>query len=996
VTLSGDEHHALPLWQRLRAAPCPDDSPLGQSRLTEFLRMPGNERVQDLANEPRVRDLLLALACHSPFLWPLATTDFGRLRRCLETAPEQLLKACLCQLEEATGPGSSEVTLMRALRFAKQETALVIALADLGGVFDVVAATEALSAVADRFISVALRYLLREAASAGRLRLGDCASPELGCGLVILGLGKLGARELNYSSDVDIVVFFDPDCGTVAGAVDPATLFTRLTKGLVRLLQERTADGYVLRVDLRLRPDPGSTAVAISLPAAYSYYENLGQNWERAALIKARPVAGDVALGARFLSKLTPFIWRKYFDYAAIADIAAMKRQIHAFRGHEEIAVAGHDVKLGRGGIREIEFFVQTQQLVFGGKRPGLRGARTLDMLDELGREGWITREAVSDLRRSYLFLRAIEHRLQMVADEQTQRLPRDQMALEGFAKFCGYARQSQFYGDVTHHLQLVSHHYGRLFEHSPRLDVAAGSLVFTGAGDDPETLETLLRLGFKNAPLAAETIRGWHFGRRPAVRSPRAREVLTELVPSLLQAFAYSGDPDAALSTFDVALARMPAAAELFSVLKSNPPICQLFAEILGGAPRLARSVMSRPHLLDSAIDPNVLSLPLDENAFRQRARQLVESNAETEEFLDSARDFAQEELFPIGLRLWSATIDPIEGALAYSALASSIIDACFTHVERVFAEAHGRVANGRSIVLALGKLGSREMTAVSDLDLVFIYDFDPSRPDSDGPRRLHALQYYTRFAQRLISALSVATRRGKLYEVDMRLRPSGRQGPLATQFSHFADYQSDQAETWERMALTRARPIAGDSSLMAQTGDLIRALLRRTPGPSLGEDVHAMRRLIAQSKGEDDPWDLKLAAGGLIDIEFLVQYLLLGNAHAVPGILCTRPLTVIEKARECELLDAQDARILERAYRLFTGVTQIQRLTLDPGANVDEANAAVQRRIAKAGGEPALSALESALGEQRAEVRRIFDRILSPGEPAGGTGLGGAPGQG
>src|SRR5262245_57195285 len=461
--------------------------------------MPGNE-LQNLADEPRVRDLWLALACHSPFLWHLATADSGRLKRCLETAPEHFLQTCLGQLDEATGPGSSEAALMRALRLAKQETALVIALADLGGVFDVVGAATALSAVADRFISVALRYLLREAGLADRLRHVDCANPELGCGLVILGLGKLGACELNYSSDVDIVVFFDPDCAAVTGTVAPATLFIRITKALVRLLQERTADGYVLRVDLRLRPDPGSTAVAISLPAAYSYYENLGQNWERAALIKARPVAGDVALGASFLSKLTPFIWRKYFDYAAIADIAAMKRQIHAVRGHEEITVAGHDLKLGRGGIREIEFFVQTQQLVFGGKRPRLRGRRTLDMLDELGKEGWITREAVADLRRSYLFLRAIEHRLQMVADEQSQRLPQDQLALGHFAKFCGYARQSQFYSDVTHHLQVVSHHYGRLFEHSPRLDAAAGSLVFTGAGNDPETLETLLRLGFKNA----------------------------------------------------------------------------------------------------------------------------------------------------------------------------------------------------------------------------------------------------------------------------------------------------------------------------------------------------------------------------------------------------------------------------------------------------------------------------------------------------------------
>lgn len=970
----------LPLWRRLRTAPYPDDASLAQSRLAEFLAMPGNEHMRDLGNAPQVRDLLLALACHSPFLWRLAIADSIRLRRCLEMPPEDALTSCLRHLEEAAGPGSSESTLMRALRLARQETALVIALADLGGIFDVVAATEALSQIADRFISVALRHLLREAALKDQLRHVDFANPELGCGLVILGLGKLGAYELNYSSDVDIVVFFDPDCVAAAGVAAPATLFTRLTKGLVRLLQERTADGYVLRVDLRLRPDPGSTAVAISLPAAYSYYENLGQNWERAALIKARPVAGDLALGAAFLSKLTPFIWRKYFDYAAIADIAAMKRQIHAVRGHEEIAVAGHDLKLGRGGIREIEFFVQTQQLIFGGKRPRLRGARTLDMLEELGKEGWITRDAVADLRRAYLFLRAIEHRLQMVADEQTQRLPQDEFQLEHFAGFCGYAGKSRFDSDVAHHLKLVSYHYGRLFEHSPRLDVAAGSLVFTGAGHDPETLETLRRLGFKNAPLAAETIRGWHFGRRPAVQSARARETLTELVPALLQAFAYSGDPDAAVSTFDVALAGMPAAAELFLVLKSNPPICQLFGEILGGAPRLACSVMSRPHLLDSAIDPNVLNSSLDEDAFQRRARRLLESNTETEEFLDSVRDFAQDELFPIGLRLWSGMIEPFEAAHAYSALASSVIGACFSHAELVFADAHGRVPNGRSIVLALGKLGSREMTAVSDLDLVFIYDFDPARPESDGARPLHAVQYYTRLAQRLISALSVATRRGRLYEVDMRLRPSGRQGPLATQLSHFVDYQSRQAETWERMALTRARAIAGDASLIEQTGELTYAVLTRPPEPALREDVYAMRRLIAQTKGEDDPWDLKLAAGGLIDIEFLAQYILLQNAHAAPEIVGTCALTVIEKAGECGLLDSEAARILENAYRLFSAVTQIQRLTLPPGANVNEANEAVKRRIAKAGDQPSLSALACALGELRTEVRKIFERNLAP----------------
>jgi glutamate-ammonia-ligase adenylyltransferase len=969
-----------PLWRQISTAPRLSDARRAESRLAEYLATPSGAELQSLAAESSVRALLLALACHSPFLWRLATANAARLNQCLETTPEACLDACLATLDEACAGAESDAAIMRALRLAKQETALLIALADLGGVFDVIAATKALSRAADAFISAALRHVLRDAARAGRLRLTDSADLETGCSLVILALGKLGARELNYSSDVDIVVFFDPACGSLTGAVDPATLFARLTKDLVRLLQERTADGYVARVDLRLRPDPGSTAVAIALPTAYSYYESLGQNWERAALIKARPVAGDKALGDAFLANLMPFIWRKYFDYAAIADIAAMKRQIHAVRGHEEIAVAGHDVKLGRGGIREIEFFVQTQQLIFGGKRPRLRGARTLDMLDELGKEGWVTGDAVADLRASYLFLREIEHRLQMIADEQTQRLPRDQDALSRFARFCGYTRKSRFCSEVTHRLRLVSHHYGRLFEHSPRLDVAAGSLVFTGAADDPETLETLLRLGFKNAPLAAETIRGWHFGRRPAVRGARAREILTELVPILLQAFARSGDPDAALAGFDYALAGMPAAAELFLVLKSNPPICELFGEILGGAPRLARTVISHPHVLDAAIDPNVLKAPLDEAAFRQRAGQILHHKFDMEEFLDAVRDFAQEEFFPIGLRLWSGMIEPSDAALAYSGLAASIVETSLVHVERIFAREHGRVPGGRLTVLALGKLGSREMTAASDLDLILIYDFDPTRPESVGSRPLHAVQYYTRLAQRLVSALTVATRRGRLYDVDMRLRPSGGKGPLATQFSSFADYQSKEAETWEHMALTRARPIAGDGQLGAQTSDAIRAVLTRPRSDALGRDVYEMRRLIASAKGDGDPWDLKLAAGGLIDIEFLAQYLLLRHAHAEPSLVCVSPLAVIETAASRGVLDAQDARILMDGYRLFTDVTQILRLTLDPGTNPRRANEAVNRRLARVAGQPGMSALESRLGDTRAEVRGVFDKILSP----------------
>ncbi len=376
------------------------------------------------AAAPRTRALLLGVADHSPYLWQLITSDPGRLVRLLAAPPELRLNELLRDLVSAQAKTDSEAELMRLLRRAKQEVALLVALADLGGVWKTETVMQALTESADVFVSTALNFILRETAASGKLDLPDASSPDQGCGVVFLALGKHGAGELNYSSDTDLIVLFDPSSQAVAQMDEPATLFVRMTRRLVKILQERTADGYVLRVDLRLRPDPGSTAIAISLPAAFFYYESVGQNWERAALIKARPIAGDRGLGEAFLAQLTPFIWRRYFDYAAIADIHAMKRQIHAVRGHAEIAIVGHDLKLGRGGIREIEFFVQTQQLIFGGKRPRLRGAGTLAMLAELESEELISREAREDLEAAYLFLRETEHRLQMIADEQTQRLP--------------------------------------------------------------------------------------------------------------------------------------------------------------------------------------------------------------------------------------------------------------------------------------------------------------------------------------------------------------------------------------------------------------------------------------------------------------------------------------------------------------------------------------------------------------------------------------------
>ncbi len=965
----------------LGKAPLTAEAVQARAKLEDFLAQDffadAGER-RWVVSDGTIGALLLGIADHSPYLWRLIRADPARLRHLLGTPPQQSLAVCLEFAASACDEAATEAEVMRLLRRAKQEIALLVALADLGGVWSGEMVMAALTAAADVFVKSALRFVLRRAAAGHHLHCANPAEPEQECGVVILALGKHGAGELNYSSDTDLIVLFDPASIAAAGQAEPAALFVRLTRQFVKILQERTADGYVLRVDLRLRPDPGSTAIAISRPAAFSYYELFGQNWERAALIKARPIAGDLRLGAVFLAGLTPFIWRKYLDYAAIADIHAMKRQIHAVRGHAEIAVAGHNVKLGRGGIREIEFFVQTQQLIYGGKRVKLRGAKTLAMLAELAREELISRAAQEDLAAAYLFLREIEHRLQMIADEQTQRLPKDEAELCRFANFCGYADLASFAEIFIFHLSRVAEHYARLFERAPGLSAEIGNLVFTGVGDDPETLETLSLLGFERPALAAETIRGWHFGRHPAMRSERAREVLTELVPALLQAFADSGDPDAALVAFDSALGRMKAVVELLSILKSNAHLRELFATILGSAPRLAEMVVGRPHVLDSAMDRNILAADLDEAAFEARLELQLAAEASTEDFLDSLRDFAKEESFLIGVRLLADLVTPETAGAAYAALAESIAAAALGHMLEIFAAKYGRVPGGRCVVLGLGKLGSREMTAVSDLDLILIYDFDPDHPHADGPQALHAVRYFTKLTQRLISCLTVATRRGPLYEVDMRLRPSGRKGPVATQFASFCAYQAKDAETWEHMALTRARVIAGDPSLRTEVEAARIEILSRPPALSLRRDIAEMRHLIMQEKSERGPFDLKYAAGGLIDVDFLAQYLCLAHAHKNKAMLATSPAALIAAAGQAGYLAAAPAEALLAARRLFSDVMQVLHTLADPALVPEAMNEAIKKRLAAVAGLPDFARLEAELAETRGQVQGIFNQVI------------------
>ncbi|UVF18216.1 bifunctional [glutamine synthetase] adenylyltransferase/[glutamine synthetase]-adenylyl-L-tyrosine phosphorylase [Microvirga terrae] len=985
------------LLERLTKAPLVSDARRAKAQLADFLgRVREEPEAEALAGRLATglpRDLLLALADHSPFLWQLVVNDPVRMARLAFTPPEEAHRAIIDSqthlFREVRAGAMTRHDAVRVFRQNRNAHALLVALADIGGLWGTEQVTQALSDFADASVTGGVNLVLTEAADLGRIHLANPDSPGEGSGFTVLALGKHGAGELNYSSDIDLVIFFDPDTTALKDPSEAATIYTRIAQQLAKLLQERTADGYVHRVDYRLRPDPGSTPTAMSLSSAYVYYETVGQNWERAAFIKARPVAGDLVLGETFLTELRPFIWRKYFDFASIADVHAMKRQIHAVRGHDEIAVAGHDIKLGRGGIREIEFFVQTQQLVFGGRRPALRGRRTLDMLKALHDEGWITATARDELSDAYRFLRTIEHRLQMVADEQTQRLPADEDTLKRFARFCGYPTIKAFARALTDQAKIVQGHYALLFEEGPELASDAGSLVFTGTGDDPETLATLQRLGFREPERVAETVRGWHFGRRPAIQSARAREVLTELTPALLLALGGTAEPDGALAALDSAFGRMPAAVELLTILQSHDRLRLRFADLLGTAPRLANTVAQSPHVLDVLIDPAFNTPLVDETAIEEQVRQIIGHPESYEDFLDRARDAARQMRFITGARLLSDIISPAQAGEAYAAVATAIVRASFERVREEFEPEHGIVPGASIAILGLGRLGTKELTAGSDLDLVVIYDFDEERRDSTGPRPLDVVVYFTRLTQRLVAALTVPTRRGLLYEVDLRLRPQGGKGPVASQFKGFVAYQTTEADLWEHMALTRARVLAGDDGFGAKVQAAVRRIVGdRREAAKVFAEVRSMRDLIAQEKGDDDPWDLKLVRGGLTDLDFIAQALVLAHGAAHPDLIGHASEETFAEASRVGLIDGEEARSLVEAHRLFHAIFQWQRLTIEGRFDPSSVSPAILKRLAAIAGLPNPKVLLHHLKETQSQVAGLYDRILKVAEGRESTG--------
>jgi [glutamine synthetase] adenylyltransferase / [glutamine synthetase]-adenylyl-L-tyrosine phosphorylase len=921
------------------------------------------------------RPLLEAVFGNSPFLARLAIREHALLPDLLRDAAPVVEAAGALALSAADA--ESETEAMSRLRIAKRRAALAIALADIARRWPLEQVTAALTNFADAAVKGALRFVLREAAMRAGFAERGGATLEATTGLTILAMGKYGAFELNYSSDIDLVVFYDPARFPFRKRDDTRGAAVDLVRGLVKLLTDITADGYVFRVDLRLRPDAGATQVAISTDAAESYYEGMGQNWERAAFIKARACAGDPQTGAAFLESMVPFIWRRNLDYAAIEDIHSIKRQIHAHGGHGAIAVAGHNVKLGRGGIREIEFFAQTQQLILGGRMPDLRESGTVAALDALRARGLVTPETTADLESAYRYLRTLEHRLQMIEDEQTHSIPKSEDGVAHIACFMGYENVNAFGDALIAQLEAVQDHYARLFEREQALTASEGNLVFTGVEEDPGTISTLQAMGFREAAHVSGAIRGWHHGRIRATRSARARELLTKLVPLLLAALSQTADPDAAFTQFDRFLTNLPAGVQLFSQFLARPDFLRLVATVVGSAPRLAEHLSRAPATLDALIDADFLrTLPSRGALDAQLADQLARASG-YEGALDAARRFAKEQIFRVGVQIIESIAKPDAAGPALANIAESVIAGLLPVVEAELAESAGRMPGGRFVVVAMGKLGGREMTAGSDLDLIFVYDVPPDVEASDGPRPLPVIVYYARLAQRLISALTTPTAAGGLYEVDMRLRPTGNKGPVAVSLESFKRYHAQESWTWERMALTRARVIHAPPGFAAETESAIRAVLTMPADPAkLTADARDMRDKLATQFPGKNRWDLKFAPGGLVDIEFIAQTLQLRAARA--EVLDSNTIDSLRKLEAGGSLAPAQARTLIDAAALEHALTQVLRIALDGTLDPAHATPGLKALLVRAAGADDFDALEMRLADTQLAVRELLNTLL------------------
>jgi [glutamine synthetase] adenylyltransferase / [glutamine synthetase]-adenylyl-L-tyrosine phosphorylase len=899
---------------------------------------------------PEVTELLSATAGCSPYLRGLMLREADWLRGAVET-PEAALEAALL------APGAAEIeALPLALREAKRRVGLLAALCDLGGVWRLEEVTGALTRLADRAVELCVTALVAEEIRRGKL---PGAAPEdagVAGGMVVLAMGKMGAGELNYSSDIDLVCLFD-ETRYPGEELDARASFIKVTRRMTSILSDVT-DGYVFRSDLRLRPDASVMPVCLSMAAAEAYYEAEGRTWERAAYIKARPCGGDLAAGERFLRTLTPFVWRKHLDFVAIQDAHDMRLRIRDHRGlHGPISLPGHNLKLGAGGIREIEFFTQTRQLIAGGRDPALRDRTTVGALAALAEKGWVAPDVAEELTAHYRAHREVEHRLQMVNDAQTHSLPTTPEGIARIAAFCGVT-DAAFRRDLLDRLQRTDHLTEGFF--SPG-EAEAG----------PELSDT------------ARAITGaWES--YPALRSDRARVIFRRLRPRLLRELARATNPDEALVALDGFLAGLPAGVQIFALFEANPSLVELIVDIAGSAPGLARYLSRNAGVLDGVIGGSFWSAWPGTAALRAELLARMAMAADYETRLDMARRWMKEWHFRVGVHHLRGLIDGFEAAKQYADLAEAVVAGIWDEVVANFTAKHGALPGRGAVVIGMGSVGAARLNAGSDLDLIVIYD-DLGAEGSVGPRPLATRPYYARLTQALVTALTAQMPEGRLYEVDMRLRPSGRAGPVATSLSSFIAYQDVEAWTWEHLALTRARVLAGQPDLAGEVEAFRRGLLvAKGQGEKVRLDVAEMRARVQSAKPAKGGWDAKNGPGRIMDIELGAQTI---------ALIAGSPARSVERqiaAGAGSLMPDLDAQALVSAYRLQWRLYAAARLLSDGPLDWDGLGEGGRAFILRETGMTARTALIEALAEAGQTAQSVIGRLVTNGTGETGDGAG------
>ncbi len=921
------------------------------SRITRIPIPVDTTRAQDAAAlfpdaDPPLRDLIAGAAGSSPYLAGLIRSEADWLAA--GPRPEGIVAAETEGFEDLD-PDALGVGLRRA----KRRVALLVALADLGGIWPLEDVTGALSDLADRAVDLALRAHVATERRRGKL---PATEADAG-GIFALAMGKGGARELNYSSDIDLIVLFDETAYAEADQMEARAALIRATRRMAATLSDVTEHGYVFRSDLRLRPDASVTPVCISTAAALAYYEAEGRTWERAAFIKARAAAGDIAAGQRFLRELRPFVWRKHLDFAAIQDAHDMRLRIRDHKGlGGKLEVAGHNLKLGRGGIREIEFFTQTRQLIAGGRDRDLRQRDTVGGLRALAAKGWVPPEVAEELIDHYRQHRDIEHRIQMVNDAQTHSLPKDDQGLRIIAALCAQPDPQAFRDGLRDRLARVHELTEEFFAPSEP------------AAPAPELSD--------EARAIIDRWQGY-----AALRSDRAQQIFRRIEAPLLDRMARSGHPTEALSRFDSFLSVLPAGVQLFSLFEANPQLIDLIVDICGTAPGLATYLARHPAVLDAVLGGSFFSAWPGEGALRDELSRVLARAADApgggyERALDAARRWAHEWEFRIGVHHLRGLIDADEAAVQYADLAGACVAALFPVTVQDFSRRHGPPPGRGAVVVGMGSLGARALNAGSDLDLIVIYDADGVEA-SDGPRPLSSRPYYARLTQAMITALTAPTAEGRLYEVDMRLRPSGRQGPVATSVQSFESYQLSEAWTWEHLALTRARVVAqggADPGLADQVETLRMQVLRECGGAErVMGDLADMRRRLFAAKAPTGDFDAKRGEGRLQDIDLFAQ-----SCALRAGDPARATLAQLRAGRRAGLIDADTAEALSSGWRRLWRLHASGRLLTDAPLAAATIGKGGQEFLLRETGAETLEALAGDMATRAAAIAALIEGRL------------------